>query len=127
MHVIVETTLLVSLVYIFISRSNDWRDNDKEKLTSSEQNELLNEWKQHTRASLTPQHHTRAYQNYHHNQNKSSNGDDDDDSVIDYEEMYHHNPADDCVIHKVDGRLMDIELLVPTEEGDTKEIKKTEK
>jgi serine palmitoyltransferase len=52
-HVIVETTLLISIVYILVSRSKDWKELEKESLTDSEKEELLREWKA-TRAPLTP-------------------------------------------------------------------------
>jgi len=52
-HVFVETTLLISIVYILVSRSKDWRELEKEKLTEKEKEDLLREWKL-GRAPLTP-------------------------------------------------------------------------
>jgi 7-keto-8-aminopelargonate synthetase-like enzyme len=56
-HVLVETTLLLSVVYILVSRSYDWRELEKikrDELTPREENELIHEWKHYTRAPLTP-------------------------------------------------------------------------
>jgi serine palmitoyltransferase len=55
LHVAVETTLLCSMVFMILSRSTEgYKDQDKEKLTVSEKEELLREWKQQ-RAPLAPQ------------------------------------------------------------------------
>ena len=55
-HVAVETTLLLSIVYILwlSSARPKERNNQEEKLTVAEENELLNEWKQELRTPLTP-------------------------------------------------------------------------
>jgi serine palmitoyltransferase len=53
-HVFVETTLLISILYFLVSRSKDWRDLEKEKLTAAEENELLRDWKENGRAPLAP-------------------------------------------------------------------------
>lgn len=54
-HVLVETTLILAIVYFLVSRSKDWKASDeKEKLTPKEENELLYDWKQNIRAPLAP-------------------------------------------------------------------------
>lgn len=54
-HVLVETTLIIAIVYFLVSRSKDWKASDeKEKLTPKEENELLNDWKQNVRVPLAP-------------------------------------------------------------------------
>lgn len=55
LHVAVETTLLLSLLYmVFIRVSReDYKDSSKEKLTLAEQEELLSDWK-HNRMPLAP-------------------------------------------------------------------------
>ena len=52
-HVLVETTLVVSILYILIARSKDWKETE-EYLSTKEEEELLREWKLHGRAPLTP-------------------------------------------------------------------------
>ena len=52
-HVLVETTLIVSILYILVARSQDWKETE-EHLSVKEEEELLREWKMHGRASLTP-------------------------------------------------------------------------
>lgn len=48
-HVLVETTLLLSIVYILVSRSKDWRELEKgNTLTNAEQEELLQQQKENT-------------------------------------------------------------------------------
>lgn len=55
-HVLVETTLLLSVVYMLISQKNrDWRDErKKERLTRAEEEALLQQWKNHERVELAP-------------------------------------------------------------------------
>lgn len=55
LHVAVETTLLISIVYIILSRNTVGYKNDKERLTKKEQEELLWEWKNELRAPLAPE------------------------------------------------------------------------
>lgn len=53
-HVLVETTLIVSILYMFVSaRKKDWKAYQKEKLTKAEEDELLREWR-NNRAPLAP-------------------------------------------------------------------------
>jgi len=54
-HVAVETTLLVSLLYMVFIRVNEkgYKDSSKERLTVAEEEELLSEWKEN-RAPLAP-------------------------------------------------------------------------
>jgi len=55
-HVFVETTLLVSVLYMFLNRTVDWStatSKDKEdKLTRAEEDDLIEEWKQKMRKPL---------------------------------------------------------------------------
>jgi serine palmitoyltransferase len=55
LHVAVETTLLVSLLYMVFVRVNEkgYKDSTKERLTVPEEEELLSEWK-NNRAPLAP-------------------------------------------------------------------------
>ena len=52
-HVLVETTLVVSILFVLFFRSKDWKETE-EYLSKKEEEELLREWKLHGRASLTP-------------------------------------------------------------------------
>jgi serine palmitoyltransferase len=54
LHVLVETTLLVSIIYMVVSRTNEGYKHPSEKLTEAEQDQLLTEWKSVERAPLTP-------------------------------------------------------------------------
>jgi len=54
-HVIVETSLLAFVVYLLIlTRNKDYKFRKEQKLTSKEQEDLLEEWKNRGRASLAP-------------------------------------------------------------------------
>jgi hypothetical protein len=52
-HVLVETTLILSILYILFARSKDWKETE-EFLSATEEEELLLEWKLHGRVPLTP-------------------------------------------------------------------------
>ena len=55
LHVAVETIMLISIVYMMLSRSTEgYKDNSKDKLTRREQEDLLWEWKHNSRAPLAP-------------------------------------------------------------------------
>ena len=84
-HVLVETTLALAILYILVSRSKaDWKaDTRKDKLTPKEELELLRDWK-HSRAPLTP------------HASSSSNSE---------------LPPPMMVVHKINGRTLDIERL----------------
>jgi len=51
-HVFVETTLLLSVLYMFVSRTQDWRESTKDKLTKQEEDELIREWREKGRTPL---------------------------------------------------------------------------
>jgi len=51
-HLLVETTLLLSVLYMFLSRTQDWRESKKDKLTKQEEDELIREWKEKGRVPL---------------------------------------------------------------------------
>ena len=54
-HVFIETTLVLSLIYMVISgRTKDWRDELKKTLTRTEEEELLKDWKENGRTPLAP-------------------------------------------------------------------------
>mmetsp|Transcript_7995 Transcript_7995/g.8823 ORF Transcript_7995/g.8823 Transcript_7995/m.8823 type:complete len:594 (+) Transcript_7995:115-1896(+) len=55
LHVAVETIMLISIVYMMLSRSTEgYSDNSKDKLTRREQKDLLWEWKHKSRSPLAP-------------------------------------------------------------------------
>jgi serine palmitoyltransferase len=54
LHVLVETTLLISIIYMVVSRTTEGYTEGKDKLTTHEEDELLQEWKHKTRAPLAP-------------------------------------------------------------------------
>jgi serine palmitoyltransferase len=55
-HVFVETTLLLSVLYmILMSKQKDWRENQAEKLTEAEKDDLVREWRDQGRAPLAPE------------------------------------------------------------------------
>lgn len=51
-HLFVETTLLLSVLYMFLSRTADWKESKKDKLTKQEEDELINEWRERGRGPL---------------------------------------------------------------------------
>ena len=54
-HVLVETTLLLSVVYMLISQRNrDWRQDKNERLQTEEEEALLRQWKNEERVELAP-------------------------------------------------------------------------
>jgi serine palmitoyltransferase len=85
-HVIVETTLLVAIVYFLLSRrSQDWKELQREKLSPAEEEELLKEWKERHRQPIVPL--------------KPKLG------VIN-EQVSSSSPGEKVVIYKTDGREM---------------------
>ena len=54
LHVCVETTLLITIVYLVASRSSEGFVSPYGKLTKAEKEELLAEWKESSRVSLAP-------------------------------------------------------------------------
>jgi serine palmitoyltransferase len=77
-HVLIETTLIASILYMVIWRRKDWREDHKEgTLSTSEQEELLIEWRDRGRAGLVP-----------------------------INDSHNHKPA--VVVHAMKGRSMDI-------------------
>jgi hypothetical protein len=84
-HVAVETTLIVSIVYILVSRSNDWKEvQARDKLTDQEQDELVREWKLTGRAPLVP------------SETNNTTG----------SSMQQQEEPNDVVVHKIKGRWM---------------------
>lgn len=54
-HVFIETSLILTVVYVILSqRKRDWRTTLKEKLTEEEKEALLREWKETGRGGLVP-------------------------------------------------------------------------
>ena len=51
-HLFVETTLLLSVVYMFVTRTKDYSESKKDKLTTQEEDDLIHEWRDKTRAPL---------------------------------------------------------------------------
>eukprot|EP00527_Entomoneis_sp_CCMP2396_P004946 CAMPEP_0198142298 /NCGR_PEP_ID=MMETSP1443-20131203/5120_1 /TAXON_ID=186043 /ORGANISM="Entomoneis sp., Strain CCMP2396" /LENGTH=533 /DNA_ID=CAMNT_0043805269 /DNA_START=120 /DNA_END=1718 /DNA_ORIENTATION=- len=92
-HVLVETTLVVSILYILFNRSKDWKETE-EFLSEKEEQELVTEWKYHGRAPLTPA-------------SPSSSNESADDL-----------PYKDVVVHKMHGPYIDVcvngGLVLPT-------------
>lgn len=66
LHVMVETTLLLSIIYMIVSRNTEGYKEEKEKLTAQEQEELLYEWKHKNRAPLAPEDTTSKDSNSSH-------------------------------------------------------------
>lgn len=88
-HVAVETTLIVSIVYILVSRSNDWKEvQARDKLTDQEQDELVREWKLTGRAPLVP------------SETNNTTG----------SSMQQQEEPNDVVVHKIKGRWMQVQL-----------------
>jgi serine palmitoyltransferase len=97
-HVFVETTLVVSILYILISRSNDWKTvQDRDKLTDAEQDELVREWKDRGRAPLTPI----------------------ENNEFDSEDLQ----PNDIVVHKLKGRWMQVQVGGDNINGDPADLK----
>ena len=77
-HVLIETTLIASILYMVIWKRKDWREDHKEgTLSCKEQEELLIEWRDRGRAGLVPIH-----------------------------DSHNHKPG--VVVHAIQGRFMDI-------------------
>ena len=51
-HLFVETTLLLSVLYMFVTRTKDYSESKKDKLTKQEEDDLIHEWRDKTRAPL---------------------------------------------------------------------------
>ena len=79
LHVAIETIMLLSMVYMALSRSTEgYKDSSKEKLSLREQEDLLWEWKNKTRTPLAPSIGNKNSESKSSNQNS----DDDDDFQI---------------------------------------------
>uniref|UniRef100_A0A7S4EHV8 serine C-palmitoyltransferase n=1 Tax=Pseudo-nitzschia australis TaxID=44445 RepID=A0A7S4EHV8_9STRA len=71
LHVAIETIMLMSIVYMMLSRSTEgYKDNSKDKLNKREQEELLGEWKHKMRAPLAPPA-SKVVQNNNNNNNNN--------------------------------------------------------
>mmetsp|Transcript_14100 Transcript_14100/g.22022 ORF Transcript_14100/g.22022 Transcript_14100/m.22022 type:complete len:586 (-) Transcript_14100:16-1773(-) len=53
-HLIIETTLIATIIYIVFSQSREWKGQKTEKLSENEKQELLSEWKVNGRQPLVP-------------------------------------------------------------------------
>lgn len=51
-HLFVETTLLLSVAYMILTRTKDYGETSKDKLTTAEEDDLIKEWRDQTRAPL---------------------------------------------------------------------------
>lgn len=101
-HVFVETTLLAAIVYFLVSRrSQNWRDLQSEKLTAQEEEELLLDWKTNGRQSFIP---------------GGSGGDGSAEMEANGES------GNRIVVHKSNGRFMEIEDTETMNEGDRKQV-----
>lgn len=55
LHVVIETIMIICIIYMMLSRSTEgYKDSSKDKLTIQEQEDLLTEWKNKSRAPLAP-------------------------------------------------------------------------
>ena len=81
LHVVVETVLLVSIIYMIVARNTEGYKHPEDKLTEMEQQELLSEWKR-TRAPLAA---------------PPSSSEDESSDV-----------APQVIVHKQQGRFLDI-------------------
>lgn len=96
LHVLVETTLIICIIYILVVRTKtDWRKT-AEPLSVAEQEEMLREWKLHGRAPLTPAASA-----------ESSNG---TAAAL----FHYHQPV---IVHKVQGAHMIVETPSSTDES----------
>lgn len=101
-HVIVETTLLAAIVYFLVSRrSQGWRELNQDKLTLQEEEDLVHEWKTHGRQPLTPSSSMDPNNNINRNMNHYLNK---------------------IVVHKSNGRFMEIEDTETMNEGEYKQV-----
>jgi serine palmitoyltransferase len=90
-HVLVETTLLLAIVYFLLSRRSlpSYKESPTsrlDRLTTQEEDELIQQWKRHERKPLTP-----AIGNSSENNS-----------------VYHRT----VVVHKANGRFMDVEEII---------------
>jgi serine palmitoyltransferase len=100
LHVLVETTLILCIFYILLYRTRtDWRSNSSERLTPKEEEQLLQEWKLHGRAPLTP---------------SSSN----ESGGVSVGGPFGILPPP-VIVHRVDGAHMMVETPKPTTADDT--------
>ncbi|KAL3923006.1 MAG: hypothetical protein SGILL_001897, partial [Bacillariaceae sp.] len=102
LHVAVETTLIISIIFIVMSRSTEgYKDkNSKEKLSKAEEEELLWEWKHQLRAPLAPPVATEDKSINHRNiKNKSKN-----------EQTEYEDDADDfqVVVQQQNGKWLTV-------------------
>ena len=72
LHVAIETIMLMSIVYMMLSRSTEgYKDSSKDKLNKREQEELLGEWKHKMRKPLAPKSSTSS--TFIENENSTEN------------------------------------------------------
>jgi serine palmitoyltransferase len=99
-HVFIETTLLCAIVYFLLARrSKDWRHKKEKLLSSQEEADLLAEWKAN-RKPLTPSSKTKFHQISEH---------------AEYSDVDYTSGVTGIVVHKSNGRCMDIEDTIVAE------------
>ena len=82
LHVAIETIMLLSVVYMMLSRSTEgYKDSSKDKLSLREQEDLLWEWKHKTRTPLAPSL-KQNNKNSESNSTKENSEDDDDYQIV---------------------------------------------
>ncbi len=82
LHVAIETIMLLSMVYMALSRSTEgYKDSSKDKLSLREQEDLLWEWKHKTRTPLAPSLKQNS-KNSESNSTKENSEDDDDYQIV---------------------------------------------
>jgi len=92
LHVAIETIMLLSVVYMMLSRSTEgYKDSSKDKLSLREQEDLLWEWKHKTRTPLAPQRSSNETQygnagNAETTTNENGSNDDDFQIVVQKQE-----------------------------------------
>lgn len=105
-HVYVETTLLIAIVYFLVSRrssySKNWKDRDSDKLSLSEEEELLFEWKDRIRQPLAPPL-------YDNNNNAINSRNNNDWTYNAGTSSNNTSNINGIIVHKNNSRLLEIE------------------
>jgi len=105
LHVAIETMMLMSIVYMMLSRSTEgYKDSSKDKLSKREQEDLLWEWKHKTRAPLAPPlKNKKSYKNgTYGGENGTNNGKNNDAIGVDIDDDFH------IVVQKQEGKWLTV-------------------
>ena len=98
-HVVVETLLVASIIFIWVSKKAEYKELEKKgRLTTAEEEELLREWKLNERMPLAPEEHSYFGSNADHDY-PADNGN--------YSYEVDHPQV---IVHKLQGKWMTLQV-----------------